>query len=372
MIKIINAKNFIAAIGFALLAPFAAQADAMPNITMLGISNLYPASARVQVSYDPNGMSIDYANAPILYVQYMNISTNETFSTGISHEYNRADTPVFEMQNLVPGTQYSYQAILSYKGQTVKTESRAFKTPGGNVGQASSGTTASTNTGSSSSSTAGSSAATSSNTSKPSPSSSSNNLSLKVTVAKAKSTIEENVVGKVATGGVTHSNGVVLYVSDEHARVYQDDPVTFTVKVQNTHSYVINDASVEVTLPDQYEYASSGKDADYDSRANIVTYYFGRIAPQATETFTFKVDAVGEGKGTVETTATLTYDGGRLSATDHDAYSSDRTSVLGATVFGAGFFPSTFLGWFVILLLITVIIIAARRYRTLPKLAEAK
>ncbi|MDB4984779.1 MAG: hypothetical protein JWM20_958 [Patescibacteria group bacterium] len=340
------------------MAPAFAHADG-PTIMIVGASNIYYNDARVQVLF--NASTVDYSNLPSLTVQYADTKTGEIFSTGAAHEYTTSHTEVFDLQNLHASTTYSYRAILTYGGGTITTEPQTFTTPGQNGSYVS--TSATTQATTQNQSTTSQTATNSTTTSSSSSSASTSKLSLQAVAKKVTpANLEKNISNNVATGGVTHANGIVLYISDEHARVYQDDSVTFTIKTQNTHSYSINDARVTVELPDQYEFSSSGSDADYDSHANTVTYEFGRIAAQATESFTFKADAVGEGNGTVYTKATMEYDGGQLSASDHDAYESGSKSVLGASVFGAGFFPQTFAGWFLILLLIVIIIVAARRY----------
>ena len=349
--------KLMALAAFAMIAiPAFAKADApVPTVSIMGASDVYMTNAHVGVMFNSNATSVDYGNLPTLAVQYTDTVTGEVFTSGTSHEYATSKTEDFDLENLNPGTKYSYRAILTYASGTITTEPATFTTKGtGPSVPAVSSTTTSTSTSSS----------TSSSSSQPVTSSS--------VVAKASSIlgvskVEANITDKVATGGVTHSNGIVLYISDEHARVYQDDSVTFTVMAQNTHSYAINDARVVVSLPEQYEFSSSSTDANYDSQENTVTYEFGRIAPEATESFSFKANAIGEGNGTVSTTAVMQYDAGKISATDHDAYQSGSKSVLGASVFGAGFFPQTFFGWFIILLLIAVIVIAARRYVKAPK-----
>ena len=350
--KKITLLKYLAVLGFAVIAiPGFAKADSVPTVTVIGAADVYATDARVDVQFTSNSSTIDYANLPAILIQYTNTATGSTYSTGASHEYTTSKMEVFDLPGLTPSTTYSYKAIMTYGSTIISTDPATFTTPSQNgilpATSTSSGQTTSTST-------------TTTN--------SASGISVQSILKNiTPTTLEKNVTNSIETGGVAHANGIVLYLTDEHARVYQNDSLTFTVKAQNTNSTDILDSRVVVSLPDQYQFSNSSSDVVYDPSTNTVTYPFGRIAAGTIKTLTFSVDAVGEGNGTVQTNATLQYAGGNLSTSDHDAYSSGPKSVLGASVFGAGFFPQTFTGWFLILLLIVLIIIGARRYVKAPK-----
>ncbi len=358
--KKITLLKYLAILGFAIIAlPGFAKADSVPTVTVIGAADVYATDARVDVQFTSNSSTIDYANLPAILIQYTDTKTGNTYSTGASHEYTNSKMEVFDLPNLNPGTTYSYKAIMTYGSVIVSTNPSTFTTPAQNGFFAQGGTTGSTTSAVSTSSTSSTQMSTKNSASGLSVQSVIKNITPK--------TLEKNITNNIETGGVAHANGVVLYLTDEHARVYQNQSLTFTVKVQNTKPVDILDSRVVVSLPDQYQFSNSSSDVVYDPSTNTVTYPFGRIAAGSIKTITFSVDAVGEGNGTVQTNATLQYAGGNLSTSDHDAYSSGAKSVLGASVFGAGFFPQTFTGWFLILLLIVLIIIGARRYVKAPK-----
>jgi hypothetical protein len=174
---------------------------------------------------------------------------------------------------------------------------------------------------------------------------------------------------KIMTGGATHKNGLAISISDEQARTTVGDTFTFTVKYENLTSQSLRNTELIIKLPEQYEFVKSSFDMDYNERDNTVTYISGRVAPKTLKTVTFTARAIGDGNADVKTTATLFYEGGNISASDRDSFHGGSKSYLGASVFGAGFFPQTLGGWLAIIILIVVIIIVARRYMVAQKTA---
>lgn len=356
--KKITLLKSLAILGFVVITmPAFAKADTLSTLSVVnnGVSHIDDTQAAISVQFNSGDTAYSVTNTPIIYVQYTNVKTSVVQVTSSADELPGSRSETFWLQNLTPDTQYSYQVVTNFNGNKTSTPATAFSTI---TAAHNLSTQIVTSSNSSSSSTTLSTAPTTT-------------TGVLTTVSKVvgAATVEKNISNGIATGGVVHANGVVLYISDEHARVYQNDSITFTVKAQNTNTTDILDSRVVVSLPDQYQFSNSSSDVSYDSHANTVTYPFGRIAAGTTKMVTFSVDAVGEGNGTVQTNVTLQYAGGNLSTSDHDAYSSGTKSLLGASVFGAGFFPQTFTGWFLILLLIVLIIIGARRYVKAPKAA---
>jgi hypothetical protein len=358
--KKITFLKYLAILGFTVIAiPLFAKADTTPTLSVVnnGASDISQTQAAVSITFNSGSATYDFTNVPSVYLQYTNIATGVTQVTATARELPGSRSETFWLYNLTPNTQYSYQVVTSFNGGKTFSSPSSFTTIGTTSHDLSSPIVINSN-----------SAATATTTvSLPTAPATTTGVLGTVSKVVGVATLEKNITNNVATGGVAHANGIVLYITDEHARVYQNDSLTFTVKAQNTNNVDILDSRVVVSLPDQYQFSSSSFDVNYDSRANTVTYPFGRIAAGVTKTLTFSVDAVGEGNGTVHTDVTLQYAGGNLSTSDHDAYSSGTKSVLGASVFGAGFFPQTFTGWFLILLLIVLIIIGARRYVKAPK-----
>jgi hypothetical protein len=379
--KIKNAFTFITVLALgALLAPLAAfasvsttTASGMPSFSLIGVSNVVATRATVSVMYDSTGASYDYAHRPLIGISYTNLSTGETAISDMNFMSSGSETSRYTLYDLVPGTRYSYRAILKYGGMTYSTSDQTFTTKGGYV---STSTSSSSTTGSSSvvsttgsgTTTVGGSTITASSASTNSISStgSTNVLDVLPSFGTSSKSSTSSLSNKVFTAGSVHKNGVALLITDEQARVNRLDTVTYTIKYQNTRSTSLKDTEINIQLPKQYEFVKSSIDGDYNADQNVVTFSIGRVAPDTLKSFTMTARAIGDGNQEVDTTATLTYDGGSVSATDRTEYSSGSKSVLGASVFGAGFFPQTLGGWVLVIILIAVLVIVARRYMTAP------
>ena len=316
----------------------AMAASGMPVFTSNGVSDVQQYQATVMTSFNSAGAVYTYSELPVLYVEYMNTTTSVVMISPYNKQEPGTQNNTFTLYHLDPSTQYSYQVVMKYNGGTYRTPAKAFTTYGQVKTVYTLGTTPGTNG-------SNSTVVTIPNITKP--------VTTKV-IDAAKNT--------VMTGGATHKNGVAISISDEQARTNINDSVTFTVKYQNTNSKSLQNAELVIQLPEQYEFVRSSFDMDYNERDNTVSYIAGRVAPGALKTVTFTARAIGDGTTEVKTTATLFYEGGTISASDRDSYHGGSKSVLGASVFGAGFFPQTLWGWIAIIILITVIIVMARRY----------
>ena len=194
-------------------------------------------------------------------------------------------------------------------------------------------------------------------------------ISAAVGVSKAVS----NVDSIVKTGGYGVSNGVSLSITDSHARVVNGDSFDYTIQYNNAKSSSLRSARIVVQLPDQYAYDQGDANTVYTNSSNVVTVYLGSVDPNQSGSVTFKAKAVGKDNTGVVTKAMLVYTGGSVSAVDSDTYVGGSQSVLGATVFGAGFFPQTFFGWLVVIVILMVLMVVARRYMTpAPKKLDEK
>jgi hypothetical protein len=356
--KKFNVLNLIAAIGFGVLAlPFLAFADnsGTPLVSLLGASNISKTYANVSISYDVNGATYEFGAQPEVVVRYTDLSTGQMQTTAPAGQYGSSNTSLFNLENLQPGDSYSFYAVMHFNGVDYTTQSQTFTTisnPSKNASSQTAQTTTSSTT-----------------TTKTSNSGITNPLTSAVNLFK---NVGAAVSSAVATGGYVNQNGVVMSFSDLQANVREGDLVTFTVKYSNTNSYALKNAQIVVQLPEQYEFSSGDQDALYSPSQNEVSFYLDTLPAHAIGEKKFMARAVGAGSGEIQTIVTLSYNGGSLSTIDRDSYSGNDTSksVLGASVFGAGFFPQTFVGWALVILFIIAAIIFARRYVTVPHPAE--
>ena len=326
-----------------------------PNISLMGASGIQNTMAIVTVMYDSQNASYGYGHYPMVYFEYENQMTGDTAITTPVPENLGSRVTAATLYHLNQATTYQYRAVMKYNGKTYKTAWKTFTTHGV-VTVASAGTP--------------SDPLGATPTNEPIATLPTN----PVTASKATAKIASSVKSSIYTAGSNHANGVAIGITDTQARVSQDDIIEFTVQYQNTRTTSLMNTELAVVLPEEYEYVSSKSDFQYDESSNTITLPIGRIASGgAVKSVTFKARAIGDTNRDVKTTATLYYEGGKISASDRDAYHGGSKSVLGASVFGAGFFPQTLFGWVLIILLITVVIIAARRYtKPAPQPAPAK
>lgn len=334
-----NTYKFIAVALMAVLAPVATMAfTGTPTISLNGASDIGNTYATITVMYDSHDAVYEYNEQPVVYVEYTNTKTGDMLISAYGSESYGVRAHPFGLYDLEKGTQYSYRGVMKYSGNVYKTATQTFTTAGVEKTPSVPVVTKTTEV--------------------------INTTPIVITdtttkiVAKAKSSI--------MTGGATHKNGVAIAITDEQARTSVGDSFTFTVQYQNTNKDSLKNGELVIQLPEQYEFVKSSFDMDYNEHDNTVTYIAGRVPNGVVKTVTFTARAIGDGSGEVKTTATLFYEGGSISASDRDSFHGDSKSALGASVFGAGFFPQTMVGWIVILLIITSIIIIARRYMTAP------
>ena len=375
--KTLNRIISIATLALAVIAiPTASFAyvqynGAYPSVTALGVQTLTYNQATVNVSYNAQNATYAFSQTPTIAVSYTNLQTGARMITSSDYETGLSETQTFFLNDLQPSTQYSYQAILSFQGMTLGSNSGTFTTPanphtttyvannGGQMVLLSNGTVVNA------SSLSASQAASYFPITTPALSAIANTI--------GATAVKNAVINTIQTGTTVHANGVILAITDTQATVSKGDTVTYTVTYRNTNAASLSDAILQVQLPSQYAYlANSNQNASYTDSSNIVSFGLGTINSGATHTFTFQAQATGTGSGTVVATGTLSYNGGSVTATDHDNYNGGAASVLGASVFGAGFFPQTFGGWLIIVLIIAAIVIIARRYVLAPKPAPAQ
>jgi hypothetical protein len=337
-------KNTYKYITRAMIAVFAmpvvVMAAGIPTITLDGVTEVNEHTATVVVSYDSGGNDYSFfREAPTVFVEYTNTKTDEKLLSAYSSQSMAFRTNSFGLYDLEKDTTYSYRGVLKYEGETVYTSKKTFTTKGKVVPKTTT-TITSTNT--------------------------IGTIPGTTVVTDLGSKIVADAKSKVMTGGATHKNGVAIGITNEQARTAARDTFTYTVTYQNTNKESLKNAELVIELPEQYEFVTSSLDMDYNERDNTVTYNIGRVASQVIKSVTFTARAIGDGNGEIRTTATLVYEGGSISASDRDSYQGGSKSVLGASVFGAGFFPQTLGGWLAIIILIALIIIVARRYTTAP------
>lgn len=343
------AKNIGRVVVGLLVMPLLVVAANDPSITLDGVTDINETNATVTISFDSGGKEYSFMDKdnPIVFVEYTNTKTNEKLLSGYNNQSSMFKVNHFGLFNLEKGTTYKYRGVLKVAGDTIYTPSKTFITKGAVVQPTPVTPTTPTPT---------------APTPKPAPTT----IPVVTQVNNLSSDIIADAKSKVITGGAVYKNGVALVITNEQARTSVDDTFIYTVQYQNSTKDSLKSAELVIELPEQYEFVKSPVDMTYNERNNTLTYIVGRIVPEKVTTITFTVRAIGDGKKEVRTIATLFYEGGVISATDRDSFHGGSKSVLGASVFGAGFFPQTMVGWMIIIIIMVLIIITARRYTMVP------
>jgi hypothetical protein len=345
--KLLNTLKYIAILTLgAVLMPALAMASGVPQFSLSGVQNIMRTSATVYVSYNGSNAGVDATHRPIVLVNYTNTATGVAAQS--SYNLGSSGTQVYEfpLNDLTPGATYTYRAVVTYNGMNYATADQTF-------------TTKNTNPSTSSGPSATNNSEEDAVWQKPS-------ISWLTDLFRGAESVPSKVASKIATGGAIHKNNVGLSIANEQATVERMDSFTYTIKYENLNTVSLKNAKIVVALPEQYEFVKSSFDADYNREDNTVTFVIGRVASNTLESLSFKTRAIGEGNKQVETKVTLSYDGGTLTTVDRDSYDSGSKSVLGASVFGAGFFPQTLGGWMLIIVFILILVIIARRYMNAP------
>lgn len=343
--KKLQLSQLIALLFGIALFPFFAMA-ARPTVELVGINKLDYSVPEAVVHFDPRDSEIGiFGDTQVMVLaEYTNTKTDESAVTAHATGGYGTQTYSFRMEDVQPGQTYSVVAVMRYQGKTYTSEPKIFTYKPETV------TTGSTTTSGTTTTTNSTIATTPSITS----------------IFGGTSSVKETVQKKVMTGGVTNKDGIGIAITNEQARVDARDTFTYTVRYQNGRTTSLKNGELVIELPENYEFVKSSADLDYDTRTNSLKLITGRIAAGTTKSFTFTARALEGKNDQVATKATLFYEGGSVTTADRDSFYGGSKSVLGASVFGAGFFPQTLFGWLFLIIMITLVIIVARRYTTAP------
>ncbi len=178
------------------------------------------------------------------------------------------------------------------------------------------------------------------------------------------------VITKYVSGTGGGSSYVSLSITDQFQTVAPGDAITYTVNYQNISSSTLSNAVLNVILPTgvTFKQASQGM----LTTNNTVAASIGTLAPQAQGTITIMAatDANVTNGNNLVTTATLAFTAPSKAQDSAIAYVLNNVGtpvmngvgLAGLAFFGAGFFPTTFLGWILLLGLILLLILIARYY----------
>ncbi len=331
-----------------------------PTFELGGVEAVFANEATIQVLFDSKNAQYQWSSQPKISVSYTEIANGTAYTTLAVGQSVGARTTTFTLRELKPNTKYAYKAVMTYAGVRQETLEKTFTTKNASVINVLNSTTTT--------------ATATTNNSFINLFTGSGTVQGDASVSKAvgANKVASNLESIVKTGGYGSKNGVSLAITDSHARVVDGDTFEYTIQYHNENNKILRLSRIVVQLPDQYAFVNGDGNTVYSENDNVVTIYIGSIQPYESGTIVFKAKAVGGASEGVETKAMLVYTGGSVSATDRDTFVGGAQGVLGATVFGSGFFPQTFFGWLVIIVILLIIMIVARRYMKPAPLPEIR
>lgn len=184
--------------------------------------------------------------------------------------------------------------------------------------------------------------------------------------APVQPTIVYNTI--VGSGSGTGQSLVMLEITSRESSVVPGDFVSYEVRYKNISGKTLSDTVLNIRFPQDIEYMNSSE-GEYSLRDNELTLDLGTL--EANEEDEFRIDArvsrsavIGDLLTTSATMAFTTPSGSQEDAVAyalHDVVSA-RSSLAGLALFGFdGFFPTSLIGWLLLILLVVAIVAIIRR-----------
>ncbi len=249
----------------------------------------------------------EYGTSPVLGYQ----TAAQSISGTTSSNY-------FDTITTNPNTTYYYRIVASVNGQTYPGSTVAFTTPAATV----------------------------------------------INTTNTNTNTNTTIVTRVGTGG--GSSFVSLSITDQPSGIAPGDSVTYTVNYQNISNVTLTKAVLNVILPTGITFRSSSQGVLTTN--NTVAADLGTLVPGAQGTII--IQAVADMNvlpgNTLVTTATIAFTAPYNAQDSAVAYVLNnvvnRNSLTGLALFGYGFFPSTLLGWILLIGLIIILLLIARYF----------
>ena len=193
------------------------------------------------------------------------------------------------------------------------------------------------------------------------------------TPVKQVAPIYINRVNTVTYGTGTGSALASLSISNQYQTIAPGDLIFYTVTYKNVSGQALSNAMLSVMLPTGVTYRGSTQ--GMPTTNNTVLASLGTLEKDAEGSISIQAIAdtsitAGSNLVSTATLAFATISGAQDSAVAYymntvnsgTNISNSNNNGLGAFAFGTGFFPTTFLGWIILIALIIIIILLARNY----------
>ncbi len=348
------------------------EEEVTPIVRTMGAAGITQSVATIQVFYDSNFSRYNnMTDLPQLYVEY-GTSSSMGYMTPAIPQGTGSRVLLFRLSNLEEDTTYYYRAVFLHHGEVVRGSRLSFTT----LEQGETPIVVSTSNNSSSlfgtvvsynSPSTSSPIVVSNGSNQSSPSTTSNTSSHSNNTPTGSQNQVAGISQTSNEGVVTGSSGnVSLRITNGESQFEEGDRVRFNITISNTGTTSARSGRVIVALPSEYAFVKSSE-GSFDERDNELAIRLATLAGGSSKTITVdaRVSDVRE-DDSITTRAVLTFTKSDIAytvrASDTDDIEAVSGNILGASVFGAGFFPQSLAGWVVLIIIITALIFVIRRY----------
>ncbi|MBP6856749.1 MAG: hypothetical protein KBC42_03380 [Candidatus Pacebacteria bacterium] len=171
----------------------------------------------------------------------------------------------------------------------------------------------------------------------------------------------------VSGGSGTGQSLIMLEIESRDSTVTPGDRISYTVRYENISGKELRDTVLNIKFPNDIDFIDSDE-GEYSVRDNELTLDLGTLSPGESDEFDIEVrvsqDAtIGDLLTTSATMAFTTPSGAQEDAVAYALHDVVRgSSLAGLALFGFdGFFPSSLIGWLILILLVVAIVVITRR-----------
>jgi len=166
-------------------------------------------------------------------------------------------------------------------------------------------------------------------------------------------------------GGGTARPLIELSIDGGDDFIYAGEGRIYQVEWKNISSQTLRKVALRVTLPESMTFESTNR-GSYTSRDNTITLDIDELRPGETGDMLFsaRTKSALRNNQLIVVVSSIVYTDNSKNQGEVVAYATHHAnlggSVLGANVFGSGFFLGTWLGWLILLLLLLILLYLAR------------
>ena len=345
-------------IGFTGVSAYAANGSSWeggdPTLRTVGVESVSNTSATLKAFYSSEDIDYNADDSPSLYIEY-GPGGNLSFTTETKYQSRGSRTELFPVKDLRPSTSYSFRAVLLYNNKIAKGDIMTFPTTSSpTIGTVDTSTNTTIQNNTITTNTTGTTSNTSTTTTSGTESYSvwgwlfgTNN---KKDTTKQRISRPSSVV----------TDGIKLSITNGQLRTRTNDKLAYIIEYANKSKKDLKNVSIELVLPFEYAFVSSNK-GQYDQTNHSVIADIRTLNKNESGVMSVIVLALGKTPNPyTEAVARIVHDEGIYTVYDTDEYVT--TTVRGTTSTGNSMGSSTFIGWFVIMLIIAGLVFVSYRY----------